>query len=155
MFRNSNCVGMCAVIASGAIFVLSAGCSAAANAQASTNAQASGQAQDRGAKSASDRTHIEEVLRGLNRGRGVGQVAISPDGKRLAWIEGGRGGGEIRVSSPEDLSKSQRVTGAVNAQQHCGEGELEWEPDSKALAFFSSCGDPAGRQEDLYLSRLD
>jgi len=146
---------MCAVIASGAIFVLSAAYSAVANAQDSTNAQASAQAQDRGAKSASDRTHIEEVLRGLNRGRGVGQVAISPDGKLLAWIEGGRGGGEIRVASPEDLTKSERVTAAVNPEQHCAEGELTWEPDSKALAFFSSCGDPAGRQEDLYVSRLD
>jgi len=85
----------------------------------------------------------------------MGQVAISPDGKRLAWIEGGRGGGEIRVASPDDLSKSQRITAALSAEQHCPEGELAWEPDSKALAFFSSCGDPAGRQEDLYLSRLD
>ena len=82
-------------------------------------------------------------------------MAISPDGKRLAWIDGGRGGGEIRVASPEDLSQSERVTAALNSEQHCVEGELEWEPDSKGLAFFSSCGDPTGRQEDLYLSRLD
>lgn len=120
-----------------------------------TTGMAFAQVQTEGAKSGSDRTRIEEVLRGLNRGRGVGQVAISPDGKRLAWIEGGRGGGEIRVGSPEDVSKSERVTAALNSEQHCEEGELTWEPDSKALAFFSNCGDPAGRQEDLYLSRLD
>ena len=132
----------CAVITSGAVFILGAVCAVA-------------QAQNEPAKSGSDRAHIEEALRGLNRGRGVGQVAISPDGKRLAWIDGGRRGGEIRVASPEDLSKSQRVTAAVNPEQHCAEEELAWEPDSKALAFFSSCGDPAGRQEELYLSRLD
>jgi dipeptidyl aminopeptidase/acylaminoacyl peptidase len=149
MFRIFSRIQQCAVIASGAIFVLSAGCCVAAN------AQAAGQPQPEGAKSSSDRAHIEEVLRGLNRGRSVGQVAISPDGKRLVWIDGGRGGGEIRVASPEDLSKSERVTAAVNADQHCAEGELTWEPDSKALVFFSNCGDAAGRQEDLYLSRLN
>src|ERR1035438_8827990 len=49
------------------------------------------------------RAHIDEVLNGLNRGHGVGQVAVSPDGKRLAWLEGGRGGGEIRVAPLADL----------------------------------------------------
>ena len=101
-----------------------------------------------------DRTHIEDVLRGLNRGRGFGQVAISPDGKRLAWIEGGRGGGEILVASPADLSKTERVTAAGKPDQHCREGEIAWEPDSMGLAFFSDCADP-GKQADLYLSRLD
>jgi len=134
---------MCAVIVTGAVFVLGGvGCAAA-------------YAQHDGAKNGPDRAHIEEVLRGLNRGRGVGQVAISPDGKRLAWIEGVRGGEEIRVASRDDVSKSERVTAASNSGQHCAEGELEWEPDSKALAFFSNCGDATGRQEDLYLSRLD
>ncbi len=33
------------------------------------------------------RAHIDEVLKGLNRGRSTGQVAVSPDGKRLAWVE--------------------------------------------------------------------
>jgi len=143
MFGRTSRKALCAVIASGAFFFLGAGYSAIA------------QGQGDGAKSGSDRAHIEEVLRGLSRGRGVGQVAISPDGKRLAWIDGGRGGGEIRIGSPEDLSKSQRVTAALNPEQHCAEGELTWEPDSRALAFFSSCGDQSGRQEDLFLSRLD
>src|SRR6185503_9377150 len=143
MFRNVNRTGMWAVIAAGAFLVLITGTCAVA------------EAQNQSATSNSDRARIEEVLRGLSRGRGVGQVAISPGGKRLAWVEGGRGGGEIRVASPNDLSKSQRVTAALNPEQHCAEGELDWELDSKALAFFSNCGDQAGRQEDLYLSRLD
>lgn len=106
-----------------------------------------------------DRAHVEEVLRGLNRGHGVGQVAVSPDGKQLAWIAGGRGGGEILVApipdlTKPDLEKTQRVTAATKADQHCSENDLTWEPDSKALAFFSDCAGTDG-QLDLYLSRVD
>src|SRR3974390_709210 len=78
-----------------------------------------------------DRAHIEEVLRGMSRGRSFGQVAISPDGKKLAWIERGRGGAEILLAAPDDLTKSQRVTAATQPGQHCREGELSWEPDPK------------------------
>jgi dipeptidyl aminopeptidase/acylaminoacyl peptidase len=103
---------------------------------------------------APDRDHIESVLRGINRGHGVGQVAISPDGRRLAWIRGARGGGEIVVALIDDLKDTDRVTAAANSDQHCREGQLAWAPDSKALAFFSDCATP-GEQADLYLSRLD
>ncbi len=112
-------------------------------------------AQDNPAPVAPDRAHVEEVLRGLNRGRGFGLVAISPDGSKLAWIEGGRGGSEIRVASPSDLTKSERVTAATNPDQHCREGEFVWAPDSKSFAFFSDCANSADHQVDLYLSRLD
>jgi len=101
-----------------------------------------------------DRAHIDEVLKGLNRGHSFGQVAVSPDGKRLAWIEGGREGGGIHVAPLDDLSKSEHVTAAAKADQHCREGELAWSPDARSLAFFSDCADP-GKQTDLYLSRLD
>ena len=111
-------------------------------------------AQDNPAQAAPDRAHVEEVLRGLNRGRGFGQVAISPDGSKLAWIDGGRGG-EIRVASPPDLAKSERVTAATNPDQHCREGEFAWAPDSKSFAFFSDCANTTDHQVDLYLSRLD
>lgn len=100
------------------------------------------------------RSHVEEVLRGLNRGQGIGQVAVSPDGKELAWMEGGRGAGEIVVAAMADLTKTQRLTAAANPQEHCEENSLTWEADSKALAFLSDCGS-TNRQMDLYLSHLD
>jgi dipeptidyl aminopeptidase/acylaminoacyl peptidase len=93
---------------------------------------------------------IEFELFGLNRGHSVGQVAVSPDGKRLAWIAGT----EIRVAPLEDLSRSERVTAAAKPEEHCQEGEIAWRPDAKALAFLSDCAQP-GEQSDLYLSRLD
>src|ERR1700690_2910336 len=83
-----------------------------------------------------DRAHMDEVLKGLNRGRAVGQVAVSPDGKRLAWIQGGGEGSEIRVAPLDDLAKSERITAAIKPDQHCRESDLVWTPDATALAFF-------------------
>jgi dipeptidyl aminopeptidase/acylaminoacyl peptidase len=100
-----------------------------------------------------DRAHIEEVLKGLNRGRFLGQVAISPDGKRLAWIEGAREGVEIRVAPLGDLAHSEQVTAATKPEQHCHEGQIAWSPDAKSLLFLSDCANPM--QSDLYLSLFD
>ncbi len=78
------------------------------------------------------------------------QVAVAPDGKRLAWVEGA----EIRVAVLDNLAKSEQVTAAASAGEHCQEGQIGWRPDSKALVFFSDCAKP-GEQSDLYLARLD
>jgi dipeptidyl aminopeptidase/acylaminoacyl peptidase len=109
---------------------------------------------DSAAAQAPDRARIEEVLRGLGRGRLVGQAAVSPDGKRLAWTEPASRGEVIRVAPLDGLAKSEPVTAAANPEQRCHEGELAWAPDSKALAFFSDCA-KLGEQMDLYLSHLD
>jgi Tol biopolymer transport system component len=99
-------------------------------------------------------THIDDALKGLNRGRLVGQVAVSPDGKRLAWLQPSKEGSEIRVAPLDELAKSERVTAATKSDQHCREGQFVWAPDAKALAFFSDCAKP-GQQSDLYLAQLD
>src|ERR1700727_1054653 len=80
------------------------------------------------AQGASDKAHIDEVLRGLNRGRSVGQVAVSPDGSRLAWIDAGRDGG-IRIAPIDDLAKAE----SVKVGERCSESDILWRPDSKAL----------------------
>jgi len=103
---------------------------------------------------APDRARIEDVLKSLSRGRSIGYVAVSPDGKRLAWTQGGRDGGEMLVAPIGDPGKPEHVTAAAKPDQHCHEGEPVWQPDSTALAFLSDCGG-AGDQDDLYISRLD
>ncbi len=91
--------------------------------------------------------HIEELLRSLHRGHAISQVAISPDGKRLAWREGG----EIRVAAIVDFDHSWRITAASAEAQACTEDDFVWSPDSAALTFFSDCANP-GVQTDLYLA---
>jgi dipeptidyl aminopeptidase/acylaminoacyl peptidase len=111
-------------------------------------------AQDSPANRAPLRAHIDEVLKGLNRGRSMGQVAVAPDGKRLAWVQFAKEGAEIRVAPLDDLNKSERVTAAGKPEQHCHEGKLVWSPDASVLAFFSDCAKP-DEQTDLYAARLD
>ncbi|HTA78490.1 MAG TPA: prolyl oligopeptidase family serine peptidase, partial [Terracidiphilus sp.] len=106
------------------------------------------------AATAPDGARIEAVLKSLNRGSSVSQVAVSPDGKRLAWVAPMQPGDEIRVAPLDDLKRSQRVTAATKADESCRENEIAWAPDSRALAFFSDCAAP-GDQNDLYVSKLD
>src|SRR4051812_27230873 len=87
-----------------------------------------------------DRSRVNEALRELNVGRSAGQVAVSPDGKRIAWVRGRRESGEIFVAPIGDLGKPERVSAGVEPDQHCLENDIVWEPDSKGLAFFSDCG---------------
>jgi len=111
-------------------------------------------AQSTDAGKAPDRSQIEEVLSKLRNGRPIGQVAVSPDGRRVAWTEGSRRGGEIVVAPIDDLKQTQPVTAATKSEEHCREGEIAWAPNSKALAFFSDCAKP-DEQADLYISHMN
>ena len=79
----------------------------------------------------------------------IGQIAVSPDGKHLAWIDRG----EIRVAPLGSLDQGQHIT-AASPGGSCTESDLAWSPDSAALAFLSDCADLGG-QSDIYLSHLD
>jgi dipeptidyl aminopeptidase/acylaminoacyl peptidase len=115
--------------------------------------QAPVRAENANALSLAERTHIEEVLRGLPRGKYLGRIALSPDGKRVAWVEGTPGGAEILVAPLDDLAKKQTVTAAQKGQ-NCEEGAMTWSPDSSEIAFLSDCASESG-QYDLYVSPLD
>ena len=88
----------------------------------------------------------------------LGQVAVSPDGTRLAWVESGSAGGEIHVAPIGDLSKGQRIATAETSDQPCREGQITWSPDSRALAFLAECAaqdDKSSSRTELYLARMD
>jgi dipeptidyl aminopeptidase/acylaminoacyl peptidase len=95
------------------------------------------------------RVQLDEILSSQNRARTLTQVAISPDAKRLVWLEAG----QIRFAPFDNLVQSQPVT-AVAPSQSCNASNLIWSPDSAAIAFLSDCADPGG-QPDLFLSHLD
>jgi dipeptidyl aminopeptidase/acylaminoacyl peptidase len=104
----------------------------------------------------SSAARVEEVLRGFHHSHFIESVAISPNGKRLAWIENGT----ISVAPLDDLDKRRRVTAGVSDLVYtgCTERELAWSPDSSALAFFSDCSSGAassGSQDNLFLASLD
>ena len=80
----------------------------------------------------------------------IGQISVSPDGKRLAWVDGG----VILFTSFGNLGQIQRISAAPSLDNSCTESDLAWSPDSAALAFLSDCADLGG-QSDLYLSHLD
>jgi len=134
-------------LAAGVLFAATIGCSSSALAQPAPAAPSA------------DRTHVEEVLKTLNRGRAIGQVALAPDGKRIAWIQYADGGTHIMAAALNsmamiDPARTQRVTAAAKADRTCRETNLAWSPDAKTLAFLSDCANE-GEQADLYLSHLD
>jgi len=96
-----------------------------------------------------DSSHIEQVLTSLHRGRRIGPVAVSPDGKRVAWVEDAH----LEVSPIEHLEKGRPQT-LSDAGQFCGASQPVWTPDSAAIVFLSDCAAP-GEQQDFYLDRID
>jgi dipeptidyl aminopeptidase/acylaminoacyl peptidase len=95
---------------------------------------------------------LNEILSRQNRARTIAQVAVSPDGKRIAWLEAG----QIRVAPFRNLVQSQPVTAGVSSQS-CPAFNLIWSPDSDSIAFLSNCADPPDQptQPDLFVSHLD
>jgi dipeptidyl aminopeptidase/acylaminoacyl peptidase len=91
---------------------------------------------------------LDDILSSQNHARTITQVAVSPDGKRIAWLEAG----QIRLAPLDNLSQSQPVTAAAPGHS-CNASDLVWSPDSALIAFLSDC-DERG-QPDLFLSHLD
>jgi dipeptidyl aminopeptidase/acylaminoacyl peptidase len=94
---------------------------------------------------------LDEILSSQNRARTISQVAISPDAKRIAWLEAG----QIRVAPFDNLAQSQPVI-AASPVQSCNTTDLIWSPDSASIAFLSDCADPPDQptQPDLFVSHL-
>jgi dipeptidyl aminopeptidase/acylaminoacyl peptidase len=92
--------------------------------------------------------------------RNFDQVAISPDGNCVAWVqeavnESGEstGGTAIFVQdlkSPN--SKPKRISAGADSQV-AGEGTIAWAPDSKHLAFLSDI--EGGGQSNFYVVNVD
>jgi len=101
----------------------------------------------------------DDALRSLFSVQAFEQVAISPDGKRVAWVEpqieknGARTGKrDIYIAEYETAQKPQRVTAGA-AAAHGNEKDVAWSPDSQKLAFLSDAGKKG--QLQLYVTKLE
>jgi dipeptidyl aminopeptidase/acylaminoacyl peptidase len=87
------------------------------------------------------------------------QAAISPDGKRAAWVEirtdaagSPTGKEDIFVADASGNGKPMRVTAGAPSG-HYDEGGVAWSPDGKRIAFFSDAAKQG--QLQLYVSSLN
>lgn len=101
---------------------------------------------------------LDVVLDSLIAVRGFRQVAISPDGQRVAWVEtvpGTNGAWSLNsaifvntLSSP--AASPHRVTAGSGGEAY-QEQNIAWSPDSRELAFSSNAQTPD--QAQLYVAR--
>jgi dipeptidyl aminopeptidase/acylaminoacyl peptidase len=96
---------------------------------------------------------LDASLQSLFAVRRFEQVAVSPDGSRVAYVEGQHGGYAIYVADRNTPSATgQRISAAADSAHH-DETDVAWSPDGKRLAFLSDA-ERAGQLE-LYVSNLD
>jgi len=89
------------------------------------------------------KTHDPVVMAAMKASIGrvsmPGQVAVSPDGKWLAYTVGGRSGGGLHLlelANP-DPAKDKIIT--PGSETSCANGAPVWSPDGAWLAYTSSC----------------
>src|SRR5260370_9487788 len=102
------------------------------------------------------RPSLASVLDSLATTRSFREVALSPDGKRVAWVESlpAKGGAPdassiytAELGSP--IAPPQRITAGDGVTVHA-EHDLAWSPDSSRLAFLSDKPKPG--QMQIYLA---
>jgi dipeptidyl aminopeptidase/acylaminoacyl peptidase len=98
---------------------------------------------------------VDEVLHTLAAVRSYYEVAISPDGTRLAWVENRTGEGvhgtSILVAGPSDFSQARRITATDNGSAY--EDQIAWSPDGTQLAFLSDAAQSG--QQQLYVADIE
>ena len=98
---------------------------------------------------------LDAILDSLAGAHGIRQVAISPDGQRVAWVAA-----DATPSSPRGIyvcslaspaSTRRRIT-AGSGDEAAEEPEIAWSPDSRQLAFLSDAQTPD--QLQLYVAKV-
>src|SRR5471032_2589628 len=86
---------------------------------------------------------ITSTLDKLDRVRAFHDTAISPDGKRVAWVEDVSAADGTTAIYVRDLPSGnpRRITGGDGVKAFQEEG-IAWSPDSESLAFLSDATTP-------------
>ncbi|AIF46331.1 alpha/beta hydrolase family protein [Dyella japonica] len=92
---------------------------------------------------------IENLLTDLGKVHAISAVQLSPDGSQLAWVVRIDGKDVIEVAKA-DGSEARRIE--MPKAGDCNETDPAWSPDSRHLAFLSSCASGNLRQKDLLIA---
>lgn len=97
---------------------------------------------------------IEALLSQLGKVRDIPEVALSPDGRQLAWVVETQGKPGIMLADAD--GKHAHSVGLMSKPGTCSEANLAWAPDSRHLAFLSNCastraGMGGSKQPDMYV----
>src|SRR2546429_6683856 len=90
---------------------------------------------------------IAQAIHAIGAATSFSQVAISPDGKKIAWVEELRGkngndsgNSAIFVSMLDDKSAARKITASSAAPR--SEHDIAWSPDSRRIASLSDALKP-------------
>jgi dipeptidyl aminopeptidase/acylaminoacyl peptidase len=102
---------------------------------------------------AAQESSLNATLDALEGVHGIRQVAISPDGQRVAWVDssGAWPHGIFVCTLASPASTRRRIT-AGNDDEASDEREIAWSPDSRQLAFLSNAQTPD--QVQLYVANV-
>ena len=102
---------------------------------------------------------IAGVLDTLDRVRAFHETAISPDGRRVAWVEDvsiAEGTTAIytrTLGTPTDTTRPAfHITASNDGRGHKEDG-VAWAPDGRTVAFLSDNGSPS--QQQVYVIDVD
>ncbi|SFL13844.1 S9 family peptidase [Rhodanobacter glycinis] len=80
---------------------------------------------------------IEHLLKQLDQVQHIGDVAISPDGRQLAWTMSVKDKPVIELADANGRNAHVLDVGAKLAE--CSKRDIAWSPDSRQLAFIADC----------------
>ena len=96
---------------------------------------------------------LDSMLDSLAGAHGIRQVAISPDGQHVAWVESsGPSPHGIFVCSLASPASTRRHITAGSGDEASEEREIAWSPDSRQLAFLSNA--QTSEQLQLYVANI-
>jgi dipeptidyl aminopeptidase/acylaminoacyl peptidase len=104
-------------------------------------------------RAGAQQSSLADTLDSLEGAHGIRQVAISPDGQRVAWVEasGASPHGIFVCALASPASTRRRIT-ADRGGEASDEREIAWSPDSRQLAFLSNAQTPD--QLQLYVAKV-